>query len=176
MLTGDRIVLAPLDVSDVTEAYVSWFNTPDTFRYLGSKFPQTITSVRDYVASVKAPNFICRILLQDEQKHVGNIAMYNFHPVHRRMELGIVIGDPAARGRGVGREACRLAISHAFEHLNLHKVTAGTVDDNGGMTRVFLSLGFTIEGTLREHYFLGDRYHDYHVFGLTRSAFVSASS
>lgn len=171
MLTGTEIYLSALDPTQVSEAYVSWFNDPATFRFLGSKFPQTATSVRDYVASVKAPNFVSRIMRTSDDRHIGNIAMYNFHPIHRRMELGIVIGDASCRGRGVGREACRLAITHVFEHLNLHKVTAGAVADNVSMARVFLSLGFTIEGTLREHYFLGDRYRDYHVFGLTRDGF-----
>jgi RimJ/RimL family protein N-acetyltransferase len=172
MLIGSGVSLDALDVSQVSDAYVSWFNDPATFRFLGSKFPQTPASVREYVASVRAPNFICRIVTNDDGAHVGNIAMYNFHPVHRRMELGIVIGAASSRGRGIGREACRLAIAHAFEHLNVHKITAGAVGDNTPMARVFTSLGFVVEGTLREHYFLGDHYRDYHVFGLLRSQFT----
>jgi RimJ/RimL family protein N-acetyltransferase len=174
MLTGPNVALAPLDPSQVTDEYVSWFNTVETFRYLGSKFPQTPTSVRGYVASLQPPNFMSRIMLKDSGAHVGNIALQGFHPVHRRMELGIVIGDPAARGHGVGREACSLAVAYAFGHLNLHKITAGTVADNGGMTKVFLALGFDIEGTLKQHYFVGDGYRDYHVFGVTRGQFKPA--
>lgn len=172
MLEGKKVMLAPLDPGEVNAEYVSWFNDPMTFRFLGSKFPQTMTSVRQYVEGVKPPNLICRILWKErEQLHVGNISLYNFSPAHRRMELGIVIGAPEARGKGLGRDACSLVIQHAFDHLNLHKVTAGTVRENGGMTKVFLDLGFVIEGTLLEHYYLEQRYHDYHVFGLIRDRF-----
>ena len=172
MLEGRRVRLAPLDVADITSDYVSWLNDPATFEFLGSKFPQTATSVRRYVESVAPPNFLCRIIRQADDAHVGNIGMSGFSTVNRRMELGIMIGDPSARGQGLGREACSLAVEHAFDHLNLHKVTAGTVVENAGMTKVFQTLGFTIEGTLREHYALRGGYRDYHVFGLLRNQFV----
>ena len=173
MLEGRTVALAALDASEVSAEYVNWFNDPVTFRYLGSKFPQTTTSVRQYVEGVKPPNLICKILRKEREfQHIGNISLYNFSPVHRRMELGVVIGVAEARGQGFGREACSLIIQHAFDHLNLHKVTAGTVVDNVGMRSVFLKLGFTIEGTLLEHYYLEGRYLDYHVFGLRCGKFL----
>jgi [ribosomal protein S5]-alanine N-acetyltransferase len=175
MLQGPNVALAPLDTSHVTDDYVSWFNTPETFRFLGSKFPQTLSNVRQYVESISRPDFMCRILLRESGLHVGNLAMQGFSAIHRRMELGIVIGDASARGRGLGREASSLAIAYAFGHLNLHKVTAGTVVDNAGMTKVFLALGFEIEGTLKQHYFAGDGYRDYHVFGVRRAQFKPAA-
>ena len=172
MLEGSKIALAPLDAADVTPDYVDWFNDPLTFRFLGSKFPQTLSSVRAYVAGVQPPNFICRILRRDTGKHIGNIALHSYTPIHHRMELGIVIGDGDARGRGFGREACSLAVAFAFDHLNLHKVTAGTVQGNDGMTRVFQSLGFAIEGTLAEHYAVEGAYRDVILFGVLRRTFL----
>jgi RimJ/RimL family protein N-acetyltransferase len=91
--------------------------------------------------------------------------------VHRCGELGIMIGSANARGKGYGGEACRLLIAYAFDHLNLHKITAGTVVENVAMTQVFLGLGFVIEGTLAQQFYLEGRYHDIHRFGLLRAAF-----
>jgi RimJ/RimL family protein N-acetyltransferase len=171
MLEGNSIVLAPLDPGDISQDYVSWINDPDTYRYLGTKFGQTPSSVRRYVESIQPPNVLCKIVRKADGAHIGNIALHHFDAVHRRMEIGIVIGAAEARGKGFGREACSLIAQFGFDHLNLHKITAGTVADNVGMTRVFQSLGFTIEGTLVEHFFLEGRYHDVHRFGLLRSAF-----
>jgi RimJ/RimL family protein N-acetyltransferase len=171
MLEGPKVALVPLDVTDVTPEYVDWFNDPVTFRFLGSKFPQTLTSVRAYVSSIQRPNFICRIVRRADGRHIGNIALQGFSPVDRRMELGIVIGDAESRGRGFGREACSLAVAFAFDHLNLHKVTAGTVAGNDAMKNVFVSLGFAIEGTLTEHYALEGRYLDVFVLGVLRRTF-----
>ena len=176
MLTGRSICLVPLDVDDITNDYVDWFNDPDTFRFLGSKFGQTRTSVRKYVERLQAPNMICKILAKPDFKHIGNIAMSGFDPVNRRVELGIVIGAKDMRGKGVGKEACSLLIQFGFDHLNIHKFTAGTVAPNVGMKKVFLDLGFDIEGTFVQHYFLEGQYLDYFQFGLIREKFKPASA
>jgi diamine N-acetyltransferase len=171
MLEGRLVILQPLNAEDVTDEYIGWFNDPETFRYLGTKFGQTRSSIRKYIEQLSAPNILCRILEKSSSIHIGNISLHEFDPINRRMELGIVIGVPEARGKGFGREACGLMAAFGFDHLNLHKITAGTVVDNVGMTRVFESLGFKIEGTLAEHYYLEGRFHDVHRFGLLREHF-----
>ena len=171
MLESRQVRLVPLDPADISDDYVGWFNDPETFRFLGTKFGQTRTSVRQYVESIRAPNLMCKIVWKDGDRHVGNLALHGFQPVNRRMELGIVIGSGEARGKGLGREACSLLIQHAFEHLNLHRVTATAVVDNVPMKKVFLDLGFVIEGTLREHFYLEGRYRDMYWFGLLRPEF-----
>ena len=174
MLEGKSVMLAPLSADDVTDDYVPWFNDPTTFRFLGSKFGQTKSSVRDYISGLQPPNPMARIIWREDERHVGNLALQGFDPINRRMELGIVIGVAEARGKGLGREACSLIIQHAFDHLNLHKITAVTVVDNRGMTKVFTDLGCSIEGTLREHYFLEGGYQDMLCFGLLRRDFKPA--
>jgi RimJ/RimL family protein N-acetyltransferase len=171
MLEGRLVVLQPLNAEDVTDAYVGWFNDPETFRYLGTKFGQTRASIRKYIEQTPAPNVISRILEKASRRHVGNITLHEFDPINQRMEMGIVIGEAEARGKGYGREACSLLAAFGFDHLNLHRITAGTVVDNVAMTRVFQSLGFKIEGTLAEHYYLEGRFHDVHRFGLLREHF-----
>jgi RimJ/RimL family protein N-acetyltransferase len=172
MLETRDIVLVPMDVADITEEYVGWLNDPSTFRLMLTKFGQTRTTVRQYVESVHAPNLLCRIVRKSDKIHVGNIGLHRFDPVHRRMDLGIMVGAADARGTGIGTQACSVLIAHAFDHLNLHKVTAGTVDENVAMKQVFLGLGFRIEGTLAEHYYLEGRYHDVLCFGLLRDQFT----
>jgi RimJ/RimL family protein N-acetyltransferase len=124
------------------------------------------------VESFSPPNLLCKIVLKEGQRHVGNINLHGYHPIHRFISLGIMIGEASARGRGIGKETCSLVIQHAFDHLNIHKVIAGTVVENVGMTKVFTQLGFTIEGTFVQHYYLEGRYHDTYRFGLLRENFV----
>ena len=172
MLEGDHVILTPFGSADVSDAYLAWLNDPDTLRYLNLHFGQTRESVLEYVASFRPPNLLCQIRLKPDSIHVGNISLSRFEPVHRHAELGIAIGVPQARGRGIGTEACSLLIQHAFDRLNLHRVTAGTVIDNVAMTKVFLKLGFKVEGTLRAHHYLDGRYTDAHRFGLIRDEFI----
>lgn len=172
MLEGRLVNLTPLDAADISDGYVGWLNDPAVFRFLGTKFGQTRSSVQQYVERFRAPNFLAGIIVRESGAHVGNIAMHSFEPVHRLMELGILIGADQARGKGYGREACALAIGFAFDHLGVHKVTAGTVAENQAMAAVFTSLGFAIEGRLREHYLLENRRLDMIRFGLLRHEFT----
>jgi ribosomal-protein-alanine N-acetyltransferase len=174
MLESTDVRLVPLGPDDITDEYVGWLNDPAVFRFLQTKFGQTRASVRRYVESVTPPSLLCRIIWKSGDRHVGNISLHMFDPVHRRMDLGIMIGASEARGRGLGRQACSLLIQHGFDHLNLHKITAGTVDGNAAMEAVFLGLGFTVEGRLREHYYVEGTYRDVVVFGLLRPDFKAA--
>jgi ribosomal-protein-alanine N-acetyltransferase len=171
VLEGTLVRLEPFDSAEVTDEYVSWLNDPETFRFLGTKFGQTRATAREYVEGVQAPDILCRIVERAQRRHVGNIALHQIHPIHRSAELGIMIGAADARGKGFGREACRLIIEYGFDHLNLHKITAGTVDKNVAMKQVFLGLGFAIEGTLVQQFYLEGAYHDIFRFGLHRGSF-----
>lgn len=171
MLKNDRVTLIPMDAVEISDEYVGWLNDPVTFRFLGTKFGQTKATVRKYVEAITAPNTLCKILVPPDMRHVGNIALHMFDSTHRIMEIGIIIGDTEARGKGLAREACQLIIDFGFRHLNLNKITAGTVVENLAMTRTFLSLGFRIEGTLVQHYYLDGKYLDLHRFGLLRSEY-----
>ncbi len=64
-------------------------------------------------------------------------------------ELGIMIGDRAAWGRGLGREAVGLLVDHAFKGLGLSHVILYTFPDNARAQRAFAAAGFKPTRTLR---------------------------
>jgi RimJ/RimL family protein N-acetyltransferase len=80
-------------------------------------------------------------------------------------ELGVLIAGPGARGRGVGREAIRMAARRAFE-LGAHRVYARILARNAASRRAFESVGFTREGMLRDHVRRGDELLDVEMWGL----------
>ena len=64
-------------------------------------------------------------------------------------ELGIIVYDPADRGRGHGVEAVALLTEWLFERAGAARVQAGTAVGNLAMRRVLERLGFTCEGVMR---------------------------
>ena len=80
-------------------------------------------------------------------------------------ELGVLIGDLAARGHGVGREAVRQTAQRAFE-LGAHRVYARILSSNEASRRVFESAGFKREGVMRAHVRRGDELLDCELWGL----------
>jgi RimJ/RimL family protein N-acetyltransferase len=55
-------------------------------------------------------------------------------------------------GAGYATQAIELACDIAFEKLNLHKLTAGSYENNVGSIRAFLKAGFHQEALLKDHY------------------------
>lgn len=90
---------------------------------------------------------------------LANISLFDVRP-GRDAEIGFWT-HPAARGRGVMTEACRLVVRHAFvpEHdggLGLRRLRATAADGNSASVHVVLANGFTPVGREREGARLGD--------------------
>lgn len=86
-------------------------------------------------------------------------------------EVGFMLA-PAYQGRGVGRESLSDIVRYAFEEQGFRKLTATVTAGNHASRRILLNVGFEQEGTLRQNYFLHDRWHDDWIFGLLNRAFT----
>jgi RimJ/RimL family protein N-acetyltransferase len=98
-------------------------------------------------------------------RHVGNVWLWNIDERHRKAELRVVVGEPTARGRGLGAAAIDLLCRHAFERMHLHRVYAYVLAINPRGRRAFERAGFVLEGTLRGDRWTGERFVDAYVFG-----------
>jgi RimJ/RimL family protein N-acetyltransferase len=90
------------------------------------------------------------VLLDDRPEPVGFTALYGVGG-QLAPELGCVIADPAAWGQGVGREAERLTLERAFGELGAHRVYGRIPATNEAAKKVVTWLGWTHEGTMRDH-------------------------
>ncbi len=90
---------------------------------------------------------------------LGWISLFHVTP-GREAEVGYWV-HPAARGRGVAAEACRMAVRHAFIDvedggLGLHRLTAYAAVDNLASHRILERAGFTRYGVERSSTLLPD--------------------
>lgn len=174
-LIGGKLYLRPLEPSDLDGPYLGWLNDPATTRFLETgRFPTTRTALEDALRTSgnRMDQFMLAIVDRRTDKHVGNIKLGPINWVHRYGSLGILLGNPAYRGKGYGREAIELALQHAFTQLGLQKVTAGAYGDHAACLALFKGLGFSVEGCLRSHLYREGRYYDKIVMGLQREAYL----
>lgn len=92
----------------------------------------------------------------------------------RSAEFGVVIGDTKRQNQGLGREATALAVSYAFQTLNLERLTVRYLATNTASDRMFRSLGFVPEGRLRQAGYVNGAPVDVVVAGLLRGEFLPA--
>jgi RimJ/RimL family protein N-acetyltransferase len=171
-LKGKRIDLRVLDPKDDLESYSCWINDQELTVFLSvGKFPTTRSGLRDFINVYKASkDLLLGIFKQDE--HIGNITLHHIDWQNRVGELGILIGDKKHHGKGYGSEAVRLLLEHAFNRLNLRKVTAGMFSGNKASQKMFEKLGFMLEGCLREQFFYHGKYYHNLRYGLLRREWV----
>ena len=152
-----------LEPDQVTEAYVGWLNDPEVRQYLESRFVvQDLAGVRAFVAAQLADERTLFLGIRSLElgRHVGNIKIGPIDRHHGLGEVGIMIGDRAAWGRGVGSEAIRVIAQIARHELGLRRLTAGCYRSNRGSARTFEKAGFTIEGARPGHFLLNGRPED----------------
>ena len=176
-LETERLILRPLTEADADGPYPGWFN--DAVTCAGNShhvYPYAKQQAVDYIKAVRGDRtcLVLAMVLKATNAHVGNISLQQIHPIHRSAELAIVIGDPSARGNGVGFEACQAIIQHGFDALNLHRVECGTLATNAGMISIAKKLGFEQEGTRKQAVFKSGRYVDVVLFGLLAENFIAA--
>lgn len=173
-LVGPRLYLRPLEESDVTEDYVAWLNQEDITRFLETgKFPTTPERVREFVRHFtgSTTDIGLAVILKEGDQHVGNVTLSRINWIHRNAETGLMLGRKDSWGQGYGGEALSLLLDYAFERLGLRKIIGHAVADNQTSIAMVQRLGFRIEGTLREHYFVAGTFHDGVILGLFQHEF-----
>ena len=170
-LTGERVVLRRLEVSDVTDRYVEWMNDPEVTQFLESRFvTQTRDSVSDFVASALATPDLEFFAIVDRatQTHVGNIKLGPIDRNHMTADVGLMIGERVFWGKGYGTQAISLITQYAFDELGLCKVTAGAYSNNLGSIRAFEKAGWQVEGTRPNAFRSGEGRVDHVLLGISR--------
>ena len=81
---------------------------------------------------------------------LGEITIHAIDWRHARASLSIWIA-PQARGRGLAREALKLAARWAFDAWGLERLALLTDPDNEAMIRAARAAGFVYEGVLRSY-------------------------
>lgn len=148
----------------VSEDYVHWLNDPRINRFLESRHdPQTLKGTEQFVrACLVCPStlFLGIRSLELGGRHVGNIKLGPIDHRHGLGEIGLLVGEPQAWGRGIGSEAIAAVCDIAFTQLCLRKITAGCYASNVGSEKAFIKAGFEIEGRRRAHFMLDGRLED----------------
>jgi len=164
-LEGERVRLRPLEPAD--SEYYKWFNDPEVCA--GNShcvYPMTQDDVHEYVN--RKDNLPLAIVLPgvDMNLHIGNIALHDIHPINRSADMALIIWYKIAWGMGYGTEACNLIINHAWNALNLHRITCGTFSTNVGMMRLAEKLGFVQEGVRKQAAWKNGEWVDVVEYGL----------
>lgn len=176
-IEGDKVCLRPMHPSDAVKSYPDWLNDEEVCKYNSHHvFPYTeqeaLNHIREWSGSKRAIVLAIIANVEDQYRHIGNIALQRINYINRSAELSIIIGVKDAWGKGYGTEAVALMLRHAFYALNMHSVYLGHAAGNVGMARIAAKLGMMNFGIARSVVFKDGEYIDVYLYDILKSEFT----
>ncbi|MFH8729697.1 GNAT family N-acetyltransferase [Streptomyces termitum] len=148
-LTGDLVVLRPVTEEDVP-ALLPMFEDPEVTRLTGSHARFDEGALRAWYGSrgEQDDRLDLAVVERATGRVVGEAVLHEWDPGNESCAFRICCA-PEGIGRGLGTEATRLVVGHAFEGLGLYRVWLEVYAFNPRARRAYEKAGFRPEGVLR---------------------------
>jgi RimJ/RimL family protein N-acetyltransferase len=177
MIFGRNIRLRAIEQDDLPR-FVNWFNDPQVRKGLNIYLPMSQVEEEHWFEELLNRDQAERPFALDIRKgedwvHVGSCGLFSLDHRSRSSTLGIVIGDKTYWDQGYGSDAVRTLLAHAFETLNLNRVSLRVFESNHRAIEVYKRVGFKLEGRLREDRFSEGHYEDTLIMGILRREWSS---
>ena len=157
-LTGALVVLRPFEAEDIP-AMARILSDPDVGRLTGSVNSSDVPADSDEVTDELWDWYGSRATVDGRldlavvdratDELVGEVVINQVDCDNRSANFRTLVG-PQGRDRGLGTEAARLIIDHAFAELGLHRISLEVFAFNPRARRVYEKVGFRSEGVLRD--------------------------
>ena len=161
ILHGEKVTLRPIAASDLPR-FVRWLKN-DAVRKGISGNPKGPTTQQEkaWFESLPKKKKDEKHFAIDTQNglHIGSASL-RLNTTHKRAEIGILIGDAHAWGKGYGRETMLLLMRYGFEKLKLHRIDLGVYAYNTRAIALYKKLGFTLEGRKRDFVLWKGKFYD----------------
>jgi len=166
-LVGAKIYLRPATADDAANVeYWTLHSEPEALNCRPQLFLTPSEAEERYKNKEKSTSQQrFAVVRKDDQMLVGAVAFFNYNPLNRSAELGLLI-DPEERRKGYGKEAIQLLCRYLFKFRGLNKVYAQTAGFNEAAIELLDTLGFKRDGNLRDHYFYDGEFHNAAIYSL----------
>ena len=136
MLRGHICSLRAVEPEDL-ELLCRWENDPSLWTVSGTIEPFSHYSIEQFIQEQQAGIYRCgqlRLMIDDTAgETIGAIDLFDFEPQHERAGVGILVYDPAQRGKGYGAEALALLEEYARTVLRLRQLWCNVLKRSGSV-------------------------------------------
>jgi RimJ/RimL family protein N-acetyltransferase len=109
--------------------------------------------------------------IEKNDKLIGEVSFRKIRWYNHKAELSIILVKEA-QGKRIGTTALKKIIEYAFNKMNLYRLEAEVVARNTVSKKLVESLGFVLEGTLREAKYINGEYFDILRYGLLKKDWI----
>jgi len=180
-LVGERVLLRSFTAGDI-DAMGAILADPQVLILTGSvhttREARGRTAILDsatrqwYETRAEQPGRLdLAIIEQASSACIGEVVLNELSPDNDNCSFRILIG-PAGRDRGLGTEATRLIIRHAFRTTTLHRIELEVFAFSPRAQHVYERSGFTLEGRRRHAHKFDGEYVDALTMSILRSEYL----
>ncbi len=174
---GETVMLREYRQEDVPEIR-KWVNDQETTKYLSTLFwpAQSMVDTQQFMdRMLESSHMACNFVIAEKttEAYLGQLDLFRLDWKLRCGELGMVIGNAANRGRGVGTEALGLLLRHSFLTLGLERVELTVDMGNRQALRCYEKAGFVAEGVKRHAYFRDGAFCDIGMMSVLREDWLA---
>ena len=140
-----RFVLKKIKLRDANQNYANWFNDKEiknNIQYASKK--QNIALLKKYIKnkSNKSNVIFLAIRVKKNNNHIGNIKFEPFDNKNKETTMGIMIGDPKWRGKGLAKEVLEAFSIYLNKKYGSFKIFLAVSRKNIKAIRAYEKTGF----------------------------------
>jgi RimJ/RimL family protein N-acetyltransferase len=155
------------------EFFVQWAGT--AFEY-----PLTEEQLEAHLAEAEGPEATrCIFAAVDaaSDEVVGHVELSRVDRANRSATISrLLVGDPSARGKGIGAQIVSRLLDVAFVEMQLHRIDIYVLDFHVAAVRMYEGLGFRTEGHFVEARRAGGKYWNVFYMAMLKEQWLSRSS
>jgi diamine N-acetyltransferase len=167
MISTAQLLLRPVEPTDLEVLY-AWENDLELMRTRDNDHVYSKQQLMQYIQaagfSLQETGQLRLMICERAGNPIGTLDFYDYHSLHRRAGVGILIGEQALRARGFGKEALLAGMRFAFEQLSVHQLYCEITAGNKESEALFTACGFSLVGVKKDWIWKADRYMDVRLY------------
>lgn len=169
---GRKVILRPVEDSDL-ELFYRWMNDPEIAWWMDYDRPYSRRDIAEDIECAHREGIPFTIVYKEVP--IGRIGLNRFRQRDQIASAYMFIGEREYRGKGLGSDAMLALLNFAFRFKGLRMVDLWCLAENDAAKRMYKSVGFREEATLRDRSWKYDRWMGHTWMSITREEFEELS-
>ena len=171
LIKNMKINLLPIDNVDI-DLLQKWQNDINIkYPLMGFRFPIQKQSIKSWLEEIRIDNGKTKVVygIFDDKNPLGMIALQNIDYINSNANYGIYLGNKTSFNKGIGFEATMILLDFAFNGMGLHRIGLEVLSSNKNAINLYKKIGFILEGTKKESYFLNGKFIDIEMMSILKT-------
>lgn len=151
-----NVKIVPLSIKHANKT-AEWVMNPVISENIGLRSEPSLEKTIDWISQSLNNSTIYPFAIEAGEVHVGNVVLDRYDAYLAMARFSIYIGESKEHNRKVGKTATYQICKYGFENLSLRKIWLTVHSRNFPAINTYTSIGFELEGLLREEFLLNEK-------------------